>query len=79
MENEKKELRYRGYFLLDTGTKISFDISENDGGENFSKELYGNANFPWKKGDTIWMGEDNDYSLLVERIIGFHVEEVEEK
>lgn len=73
----QKEKRYIGYFLLDSGVKINFDISEEDGGEEFSIELYGNGNFPFEKGGYIWLGENNSMFLLVDRIVGWKIDEYE--
>jgi len=70
----KKEIKYSGYFLLDTGLKIEVEISEEDGGENFA-EMATNSDFPYEKGDTIWLGEGNDMLLLVDRIAGFYFTE----
>ena len=77
MGNEKieKETRYEGYFLMDSGLKIPFDISEEDGGNNFSISLYGNMEFPFEKGDFIWLGEDNDMKILADRVIGWSINE----
>ena len=71
----KKEKKYVGYFLMDTGIKVPFDVSEENGGKNFSLHLYGNCEFPWEKGDSIWLGEKNPCFILADRIIGFEVDE----
>ena len=70
----QKDIRYEGYFLIDSGLKIEFDISAEEGGEHFEL-LYGNSEFTWKKGDAIWLGEENDYLILADRIIGFSISE----
>ena len=72
-----KEKWYRGYFLIDSGIKINFDLSENDGGDDFSVELYGNSRFPWEKDNSIWLGSSMDLQLLASRIIGWDIEEYE--
>jgi len=79
MKKNIKEKRYYGYFLMDSGLKVKFDISEEDGGENFSVSLYGNGEFPFKKGDVIWLGEENDVKILVDRIIGWQIDEYEQE
>lgn len=71
------EKGYRGYFLMDSGVKIPFDISEEDGGENFSISLYGNSIFPFEKGEVIWLGEGSNLKLLSDRIIGWDMYEYE--
>ena len=75
----KKEKRYEGYFLMDSGLKVGFDISEEDGGENFSISLCGNYEFPFEKGKSIWLGEDKNVNLLVDRIIGWQISEYEKE
>jgi hypothetical protein len=72
-EKIEKETRYNGYFLMDSGLKIPFDISEDDGGEIFSVSLYGNMEFPFEKGDVIWLGENTDIKILADRIIGWDI------
>ena len=67
----QQETRYEGYFLMDSGLKVSFDISEDEGGEAFSK-MY-DSQFPYEKGDSIWLGECDDCFILVDRIIGFNI------
>ena len=81
MEKSKiqKEKRYEGYFLMDSGLKVPFDISEEDGGENFSVSLYGNMEFPFEKGEVIWLGEDKDMKILADRIIGWNINEYEQE
>lgn len=75
----KKEKRYQGYFLMDSGLKVPFDISEEDGDANFAISLYGNMEFPWIKGDVIWLGEDVDMKILADRIIGWDINEYEQE
>ena len=70
-----KEIRYKGYFLMDRGLKISFDVSEEDGGEKFAISLYGNVEFPFEKGETVWLGEDSDLKILADRIVGWDIAE----
>ena len=75
MSKRKKietETRHTGYFLMDSGLKVPFDISEEDGDENF-KSLYGDMEFLWERGDVIWLGEENDTKILVDRIIGWDI------
>ena len=68
----QKEKRYRGYFLMDSGIKIFFDISEEEGGEEFW-ELYSNSNFLFEGGSCIWLGDER--YILTDRIIGFSIDE----
>lgn len=75
----QKEKRYSGYFLMDSGLKVKFDVSEEEGGENFSVSLCGNFEFPFEKGDKVWLGEDNNCFILVDRIIGWQIEEYEQE
>ena len=75
----QKEKRYSGYFLMDSGLKLKFDVSEEEGGENFSMSLYGNYEFPYEKGDTIWLGGNDDVKILVDRIIGWSINEYEQE
>lgn len=78
MEKQKiAEKRYKGYFLMDSNIKVTFDISEEDGGENFSSSLYGKSEFPWEKGDNIWLGVNKDVIILADRIIGWDISEYE--
>lgn len=76
---QKEEIRYEGYFLMDSGLKIPFDISEEDGGENFSLYLDGNLEWPFEKGDVIWLGRNNELRLLTDKIIGWYIYEYKEK
>ena len=71
----QKETRYEGYFLMDSGLKVPFDISEGDGGEDFSISLYGNLKFPFEKDEIIWLGEDNDLKLRADKVIGWEISE----
>jgi len=73
----QREKRYNGYFLMDSGLKIPFDISEEDGGENFSISLYGNMEFPFDKNDIIWLGEDSGLKLRADKVIGWEIDECE--
>ena len=72
----EKQIRYSGYFLIDSGAKIPFDISEEDGYEEFA-DLANNSSFSFKKGDYIWLGEDSNLKLLVDRVIGWDINEYE--
>lgn len=69
-----KEVRYNGYFLMDSGFKVEFDISKEDGGDNFEVSLYGNMEWPFEKGDVIWLGEESDLRILADRVIGWDIE-----
>jgi hypothetical protein len=71
----QREKRYNGYFLMDSGLKIPFDISEEEGGENFSISLYGNMQFPFEKGEVIWLGEKSNFYILADRIVGWDINE----
>lgn len=73
----KKEKWYSGYFLMDSGLKVPFDISEEVGGEDFRISLYGNMEFPFEKGDIIWLGEESEVRILADRIIGWNIDEYE--
>lgn len=76
-EKEKpKEKRYEGYFLMDCGLKIPFDISEENGGDKF-KELCWDLKFSWEKGDTIWLGEE--LQIIVDKIVGFSINDYEKE
>lgn len=79
MKKIQQEKRYEGYFLMDSGLKVFFDISEDEGGENFSVSLYGNSAFPFKQGDVIWLGEDSDLRLLADKVIGWDINEYEQQ
>lgn len=76
IEETQKETRYQGYFLMDSGFKVPFDISEEDGGDAFAISLYGNMEFPWVKGDVIWLGENENVKILADRILGWDIYEV---
>ena len=71
---EKKEVKsvlFSGYFLMDSGIRIHFEMpEEKDDDDNFA-ELVRNNGFSWKKGDQIWLGEDMDISIFADRVIGF--------
>jgi len=71
------EKYYVGYFLMDSGIKVPFEISEEDGGEDFSISLYENMEFPWVKGDIIYLGEMSGMKILADRIIGWDISEEE--
>lgn len=79
--NKKKELdkpkevvkHYYGYFLMDSGYKVKFDVAEYDDFGIFEQLHDGDCTQALKQGDTIWMGEDDDYILLADRIIGWSV------
>ncbi len=75
MEKEnRKELRYEGYFLIDSGLRVNFDISASDGGENYDHLL--NAEFKWERGDAIYVeNEGDDFLLLANKVIGFFIRE----
>ena len=73
----KKEVRYEGYFLMDSGLKVPFYISEEDGGENFSLSLYGNVEFPFEKDDVIWLGEDSNLILRADKVVGWEIDKYE--
>lgn len=72
----EKEIRYTGYFLIDSGYKVNFDISKEDGGDEFA-ELYNNMIFSFKTGGCIWLGEDSSLKLIVDRVIGWDINEYE--
>ena len=74
----EKRLRYKGYFLMDSGAKVNFDISEEDGGEKFSESLYGNMDFPFNDDDIVWLGENSNLKLRADKIIGWDINEYEE-
>jgi len=69
------EKRYYGYFIIDSGLKVHFDVSREDNGEYFDKFefLYNHNKFPWEKGEVIWLGKENDYFILADRVIGFYI------
>ena len=71
----EKELWYRGYFLMDSGFKVEFDICEEDNGEEFSVSLSGNGEWPFEKGRVLWLGSKNDLHILTDRVIGWYIEE----
>ena len=72
--NQKKELRYEGYFLMDSGLKVYFDISANDGGENYDYLL--NAEFKWSQGETIYVeNEGEDFLIRADKVVGFSIRE----
>jgi len=73
----EKEKYYVGYFLMDSGLKIPFEISEEGGGDDFSVSLYGNMEFPWGKGDIIYLGESSNLKILAEKIVGWEIDEIE--
>ncbi len=73
-EEIQTETRYEGYFLMDSGIKVSFDMSEDEGDEEM-RLLYGNLEFTYEKGGVIWLGESTNMVILVDRIIGFSVRE----
>ena len=75
MEKEiEGEKRYKGYFLMDSGIKIYFDILAQECGDDFS-ELYDNSKFLFERGDCVWLGEKNNSFILVDRIVGFSINE----
>ncbi len=76
MKKETKELRYEGYFLMDSGLKVYFDISAEKGDENYDT-LYGNSEFKWEQGESIYFQDDNgeDAFILADKVIGFFIKE----
>jgi hypothetical protein len=70
---KQKELRYEGYFLMNSGLKVYFDISADNGGENYDK-LCDAAEFNWKQGESIYLENDGEYSfVLADKVIGFSI------
>jgi hypothetical protein len=39
--------------------------------------LYGNTEFPFVKGDVIWLGEEENVKILADRIVGWDINEYE--
>ena len=78
MAEKQKEIQrgYVGYFLMDSGLKVKFDVTEEEGGEEFSFYLCDNSEFPWERGDIIWLGEEY---ILADRVIGWSIREYEVK
>jgi hypothetical protein len=74
MKEKTIEKRYEGYFLMDSGVKVFFDISEEDGDTKF-KLLYDEAKFSWEREDTIWLGEDSELRVLANKVIGYYISE----
>jgi len=74
---------YQGYFLLDTGCKIWFDIDSAKIDEDAFAKLsdnaefpFGNDNaeFPFDNNDCIWLG---GVFILAKRIAGFWIDSYE--
>ncbi len=68
----EKETMYYGYFILDSGDKINFEISEEDGGEAFALLL--DCEWSFGKNDVIWIG---DSFILASRVAGFQIDTYE--
>ena len=70
------ERYYAGYFIMDSGLKIDFDISEDDGGDEF-KELF-DAKFVFDDKNTIWLGEISEDFIRAKKVVGFYIYDYEE-
>lgn len=71
----QKEVRFNGYFLMDSGIKINFDISEEFNSGKFRKLL--DCEWSFEKDDVIWLGEENPVFILADRIVGFWIDTYE--
>ena len=70
--NEIEEKRYTGIFLIDSGLKVPFDISEINAGNDF--EELETALWPYNKGDIIWLGEGDNIFLRADKVIGWQID-----
>ena len=66
------ETRYGGYFIMDSGLEINFDISEQDGGDEFRELL--DCQFVFGDNDTIWLGESNEIFIRAKKVVGFYID-----
>ena len=73
---EEKEIRYYGYFIVDSGIKIPFDISKEDGSDKFISLL--NLVFPFEQDEIIWLGEESNIFLRANKVVGWNIEQDEE-
>jgi hypothetical protein len=70
-QTEEKITRYAGTFLMESGFKVKFDIADDEWDEGTIFSLQ-NLEFPFEKGESIWLGEANDIKILVDKIIGWN-------
>lgn len=75
---KKKEKRYGydGFFLMDSGLKIYFIVDGDEAEEGFDA-LYNNCDFSWEKGGIIWLGERSNLTILVDKVIGWEINQFE--
>lgn len=74
VKQQTEEIRYVGYFLMEGGLKVKFDISQEDGGTEF-EELYNNDIIFWEKSDFIWLGEESELKVIADKIIAWDIRE----
>jgi len=79
-EETEKQLRYEGHFLMDSGLKVYFDISAENGGEKYDS-LYGDCEFRWGQGEIIYITQDEGkaFYILADKVIGFVISEYNEE
>jgi hypothetical protein len=79
MENIQKEVRYEGYFIMEGGFKVNFNISADDGGEKLNS-LYGNSAFEWEQEESIYLeNKGKEFFILAKKVIGFFIRCYHEK
>jgi len=72
-----KEKVYEGYFLMDTGFRLHFVVSEDIGGEHFELLCDGGL-WPYNQDDIIYLGVDYP-NLLADRIAGWSINSRDEE
>lgn len=73
VKKTEEELYYNGYFLMDSGLKIHFDISAIDGGDFFAA-LNESGEFTLDESETVWLGEEAETPFIrVKKIMGFNI------
>jgi len=69
--SQEKEKRYAGYFIMESGLKLKFDISEENGGDDFEAMLV--SEYPFDESELVWLGETDDCFIRAKKIIGFYI------
>lgn len=66
------EVYFAGYFLMEGGLKVEFDIPEEDGGDEFRSML--DCKFVFEDDRMIWLG---DFSIRAKKVLGFYIYDYE--
>ena len=73
VKSPSTERRYCGYFILDSGAKIDFDLTEDDGGDAFASLF--DCEFKFEDNDLIYLGEDVGGFIRAKRVVGFYIDD----